>query len=142
MIAGRVAPGAAVCFVWTFVSLQTRPSQECRRGTLRACATMDSTTLWVCSMSDGRGNGRLRGCCVGAGTGVALCLAAGVVLCENAVHVPKRVTLEASFAHTDKRTVQITASDGAVLRAWLFAPQNSNGNYVIALHGIRIREPA
>jgi dipeptidyl aminopeptidase/acylaminoacyl peptidase len=73
---------------------------------------------------------------VGAGAGMALCLAAGVVLCENAVHVPKRVTLEASFAHTDKRTVQITASDGAVLRAWLFAPQNSNGNYVIALHGI------
>ena len=61
-------------------------------------------------------------------------MAAGVVLCENAVHVPK--TPEVSFAGTSRRSVQITASDGAVLRAWLFTPENGSGDYVIALHGI------
>jgi hypothetical protein len=35
-----------------------------------------------------------------------------------------------------RRNVEITASDGAVLRAWLFTPENGNGDYVIALHGI------
>ena len=29
-----------------------------------------------------------------------------------------------------------TAGDGAVLRAWFFTQQNSNGNRVIVLHGI------
>jgi len=72
----------------------------------------------------------------GAGVGAALCLAAGVVLCENAVRVPKRATAEISFAHAVRRNVEITASDGAVLRAWLFTPENGNGDYVIALHGI------
>jgi dipeptidyl aminopeptidase/acylaminoacyl peptidase len=59
-----------------------------------------------------------------------------VVLCENAVRVPKRATAEISFAHAVRRNVEITASDGAVLRAWLFTPENGNGDYVIALHGI------
>jgi dipeptidyl aminopeptidase/acylaminoacyl peptidase len=68
--------------------------------------------------------------------GVALWVAAGVVLCENSVHVPKRTTPEISFAGSSRRSVQITSSDGAVLRAWLFTPENGSGNYVIALHGI------
>jgi dipeptidyl aminopeptidase/acylaminoacyl peptidase len=71
-----------------------------------------------------------------AGVGLALFLVAGAVLCENSVHVPKRATPEISFAGSSRRNVQITARDGAVLRAWLFTPENSNGNYVIALHGI------
>jgi dipeptidyl aminopeptidase/acylaminoacyl peptidase len=72
----------------------------------------------------------------GAGVGVVLFLAAGLVLCENSVHVPKRATPEISFAGSSRRSVQITASDGAVLRAWLFTPVSGSGNYVIALHGI------
>jgi dipeptidyl aminopeptidase/acylaminoacyl peptidase len=71
-----------------------------------------------------------------AGAGLALWLAAGVVLCENAVHVPKRATPDISFAHVNRRTVQITAKDGAVLRGWLFVPENSNGSAVMVLHGI------
>jgi dipeptidyl aminopeptidase/acylaminoacyl peptidase len=65
-----------------------------------------------------------------------LCLAAGVVLCENSVRVPKRATPDTSFSGVSRRDVQITARDGAVLRAWLFTPAQSNGNIVIALHGI------
>jgi dipeptidyl aminopeptidase/acylaminoacyl peptidase len=72
----------------------------------------------------------------GGGAGAALCLAAGVVLCESTIRVGKRATPETSFAGTDRRTATISGSDGAVLRAWLFTPQNSNGNYVILLHGI------
>jgi alpha-beta hydrolase superfamily lysophospholipase len=71
-----------------------------------------------------------------AGLGVALCLAAGVVLCEAAIRVPKKATPETYFAGSNLRAVQIAASDGAVLRAWLFTPENGNGNSVIALHGI------
>jgi pimeloyl-ACP methyl ester carboxylesterase len=52
----------------------------------------------------------------------------GVLLCENAVHVPKRATAEIYFAGSDRRSVQITARD--------FTPKNCDGNYVIALHGI------
>lgn len=80
--------------------------------------------------------GRIGWILVGAGVGVALFLAAGVVLCESSVRVPKRMTPEVSFTGSSRRSVQITASDGAVLRAWLFTPENSSGNYVIALHGI------
>jgi uncharacterized protein len=35
-----------------------------------------------------------------------------------------------------RRAVQITARDGAVLRAWLFTPEGSNGSAVMVLHGI------
>jgi alpha-beta hydrolase superfamily lysophospholipase len=70
------------------------------------------------------------------GTGLALCAAAGVVLCENAVHVPKRVTPDTTFAGANRRDVQISASDGAVLRGWLFTPESSNGNVAMLLHGI------
>jgi alpha-beta hydrolase superfamily lysophospholipase len=67
---------------------------------------------------------------------VALWLGAGAVLCENAVHVPKRAVPETNFAGANRRTVEIAASDGARLRAWLFTPENSNGNLVLVLHGI------
>jgi hypothetical protein len=71
-----------------------------------------------------------------AGAGMGLCLAAGVMLCENAVHVRKRATAETTFAGVNRRDVQIVAGDGAVLRGWLFTPEASNGNVVMVLHGI------
>ncbi len=80
--------------------------------------------------------GRIGWALAGVGAALTLWLGAGVVLCETAVHVPKRATPETSFAHTDRQTVQITASDGAVLRAWFFIPENNNGNSVLVLHGI------
>ncbi len=80
---------------------------------------------------------RIRWIAVSVATlGAALCLAAGVVLCENAIHVPKRATPATSFAGAGRSDVKITAHDGAVLRAWLFTPKNSSGNVVLALHGI------
>ena len=80
--------------------------------------------------------GRIGWALAGVGAALTLWLGAGVVLCETAVHVPKRATPETSSAHTDRQTVQITASDGAVLRAWFFIPENNNGNSVLVLHGI------
>ncbi len=59
-----------------------------------------------------------------------------MVLCENAMHVPKRATPETTFAGANRKNVQISASDGAVLRGWFFTPETSNGNVVLALHGI------
>ena len=67
---------------------------------------------------------------------MGLCLAAGVVLCENAMHVPKRATPETTFVGAERTDVQISASDGAVLRGWFFTPAASNGNAVMVLHGI------
>src|ERR1700693_4204971 len=80
--------------------------------------------------------GRISWALAGVGAALTLWLGAGVVLCETAVHVPKRAPPETWFLHTDRRDVQINASDGAVLRAWLFIPENSNGNSVLVLHGI------
>jgi dipeptidyl aminopeptidase/acylaminoacyl peptidase len=88
-----------------------------------ACATMVSMGRWWIVV-------------VAAGASLGLWLAAGVVLCESAVHVPKRAMPDTSFAHVSRRTVQIIARDGAVLRAWLFTPEDSNGNSVMVLHGI------
>ncbi len=67
------------------------------------------------------------GVLAGAGAGLVLWVAAGVVLCENAVHVAKRATPDISFAHVDRREVQITARDGAALRGWFFVAENRNG---------------
>jgi uncharacterized protein len=72
----------------------------------------------------------------GVGIGAALCVTAGVILCEASIRVPKRAIPATSFEGTSRSAVQITAKDGAVLRAWLFTPQNRNGNAVIVLHGI------
>jgi pimeloyl-ACP methyl ester carboxylesterase len=69
---------------------------------------------------------------------VALCAIAGAVLCETAVHPPRRPVPSNASA----LTVQITARDGIVLRAWLFKAQQSsgrsasNGDAVLILHGI------
>jgi alpha-beta hydrolase superfamily lysophospholipase len=71
---------------------------------------------------------------VGAIVAVAtvLCAIAGAVLCETAVHPGRRpVPSDASAL-----TVQVTARDGIVLRAWFFEAQKSNGDAVLILHGI------
>src|SRR6266478_784952 len=66
-----------------------------------------------------------------AGTAI-LCMAGGVTLCENALHVPRN--LPRAMAHC--RQVQVTARDGAVLKAWLLMPAAASGDYVLTLHGI------
>lgn len=53
-------------------------------------------------------------------------------MCEIALHPPRRPVLPNPTA----RTIQITARDGALLRAWLFVPAKSNGDAVLILHGI------
>ena len=63
---------------------------------------------------------------------VALCGLAGAVLCESALHPPRRSVPSNASA----LTVQVTARDGIVLRAWLFQPEKSNGDAVLILHGI------
>ncbi len=72
--------------------------------------------------------------CIGAIAviAVALCALGGVVLCEAALHPPRRLVPPNPAAHT----VQVKARDGVVLRAWLFTPEHASGNAVLILHGI------
>jgi fermentation-respiration switch protein FrsA (DUF1100 family) len=65
---------------------------------------------------------------------VALVLSglAGILLCETALHPPRRPVPFNPRA----RTVQVTARDGIPLRAWLFDPDKRNGDAVLILHGI------
>ncbi|HTR34638.1 MAG TPA: alpha/beta fold hydrolase [Bryobacteraceae bacterium] len=70
---------------------------------------------------------------------VLLCAVAGAVLCESAIRAPRRHPPAAPPGLDPSvrwRDVQIIASDGAVLRAWLLRPRNTNENAVIVLHGI------
>jgi len=53
-------------------------------------------------------------------------------MCEIALHPPRRPVLPNPKA----RTIQMPARDGALLRAWLFLPEKSNGDAVLILHGI------
>ncbi len=72
---------------------------------------------------------------MGAFTSVALiiCGFAGLVLCESALHPPRR----AVPSNRCSRTVNVTAGDGSILRAWLFTPAKTNtGNSILILHGI------
>jgi uncharacterized protein len=63
---------------------------------------------------------------------IFICGLAGVVLCETALHPARRPVTP----NRDARTVQVTAQDGIDLRAWLFRPDNYNGDAVLILHGI------
>ncbi len=67
-----------------------------------------------------------------AALGIILCGFAGAVLCEGALHPPRRAVPPNSAA----LTVRTVANDGAVLRAWLFEPEISNHDAVLILHGI------
>lgn len=57
---------------------------------------------------------------------------AGIVLCEWALRPPKRPVTP----NTEARVVDITAMDGAALRASFFTPAKWNGDAVLVLHGI------
>ena len=65
--------------------------------------------------------------------GALLCGIGGIVICEGAIRVPHHAVGSMPIAG---RAVEITASDGAVLRGWLLSPEHPNGDCVIALHGI------
>jgi len=71
-----------------------------------------------------------------AAVGLALWAISGIVLCESTIRVPRRPVLASSIPGASRGEVQITAADGAILHAWLFTPENANGNSVIVLHGI------
>jgi hypothetical protein len=64
--------------------------------------------------------------------GIVLYLVAGAVLCEWALRPPKRPVAP----NAEARVVDITARDGARLRASLFTPKQWNGDAVLVLHGI------
>ena len=57
---------------------------------------------------------------------------AGAVLCEWALRPPRRPVAP----NAEARVVEITAADGARLRASLFTPTAWNGGAVLVLHGI------
>src|SRR5580698_8799552 len=61
-----------------------------------------------------------------------LCGVAGVVLCETALHPARRPVP----SNREAQTVEVHASDGIALRAWLFRADRSNGDAVLVLHGI------
>jgi uncharacterized protein len=61
-----------------------------------------------------------------------LCGLAGAVLCEAALHPPRRPVPSNPCA----RTVQIFARDRIALRGWLFTPAKATGDAVLILHGI------
>ncbi len=71
---------------------------------------------------------------IGAGAGIAavLCAITGVVLCETALHPPRRLVPP----NTTAATVRVTAHDGIELRAWLYQPEKPDGDAVLILHGI------
>jgi uncharacterized protein len=63
---------------------------------------------------------------------IALCGLAGIVLCESALHQPRRPVP----SNPEARTVEVSARDGIALRAWLLMPPTPNGDAVVILHGI------
>jgi uncharacterized protein len=67
-----------------------------------------------------------------AASALVVCGFTGVVMCDGALHPPRRPVAP----NAEARTVEIEARDGVLLRAWLFRPANSNGDGVLVLHGI------
>jgi len=67
----------------------------------------------------------------------APCAAGGVMLCETSLHVPRKLPpATPSGIAPHWRPVEMTARDGAVLKAWLLSPATANGDCVMTLHGI------
>lgn len=63
----------------------------------------------------------------------AICFfAAGDVFCAATLHVPRKVGATPQNA----KDVELSATDGAKLRAWWMRPAAPNGSCVIVLHGI------
>lgn len=71
-----------------------------------------------------------------AAAGIVLWAASGIVLCEATIRVPARPFQSVEISGSHRKDVEIRAADAVLLRGWLFVPENSNGNCVIALHGI------
>ena len=73
---------------------------------------------------------------------VACWIAAGVILCEGALHATRvSVTREPALALASEvggsvREVQIRAFDSVLLRAWLFEPARAGGGAVMLFHGM------
>lgn len=76
---------------------------------------------------------------------VLLCVLAGVLVTEGALHParrplpPEAVTAAQQVANSLESSledVSVTAGDDAILRAWIIRPRNSNGDAVILLHGL------
>ena len=60
-----------------------------------------------------------------------------MMLCETSLHVPRKLPpATPSGIAPHWRPVEMTARDGAVLKAWLLSPATVNGDFVITLHGI------
>jgi fermentation-respiration switch protein FrsA (DUF1100 family) len=75
-----------------------------------------------------------------------ICIVAGIAIAEFALHPVRRAFNSASrdegasHASDDDATlseISITAKDGIALDAWLFRPEQWNGNSVIVLHGLK-----
>jgi len=71
-----------------------------------------------------------------AGLGVACLLAGGMVLCDGSIKVARRPLAAISIDGARRSDVETAASDGIMLRGWLFEPEVSSGRAVILLHGI------
>jgi hypothetical protein len=76
---------------------------------------------------------------------LAACATAGIMSADGALHPARQALTPAAeaqataMADADHATLQqaaITASDGAVLRAWYIRPAQGNGDAVILLHGV------
>jgi hypothetical protein len=74
------------------------------------------------------------------------CVAAGIAIAEFALHPVRRVFNSASrdegAAHASDddaalSEISIAAKDGITLHAWVFRPEEWNGNSVIVLHGLK-----
>ncbi len=61
-----------------------------------------------------------------------------MVVADNALHIYGKAPDEALARAVGFpwQPAEVTASDGAVLRAWLFTPRKPNGGAVILLHGV------
>jgi hypothetical protein len=87
----------------------------------------------------------LRWSAILAGIWLVLCIVIGVIATEWALHPGRRALTPQSEAlaqtiaarnHALLADVSVTASDGAILRAWIIRPVHSNGVAVILLHGV------
>jgi uncharacterized protein len=87
----------------------------------------------------------IRYCCLGFLLYAALSIVGGIFLADGTLHLPRRRLTDEQTSQV-RKTMQpfaagfdeasITASDGAVLRAWEIRPRQSNGDAVIVLHGM------
>src|SRR5262245_7557786 len=75
-----------------------------------------------------------RAAVAGCAIALALWVAAGVVLCENSLHVPRKPSNSRSQAG-QRQNVEIVAADGVLLRGtFVHSPQGQD--CVLLLHGI------